>query len=152
MGYLNLVEAQWPHKTGRNVHTLFLVTIYVEAILSLLLLFVWAQNMALRAVCWWGFAYLIQLASIWLFGRYGAVPDLVSIDLANALLFTAFAAGEESSAVLTETSREKEVEVAERIRESFAQMAQDVDGIQSARRSASGWFIARSGRLIFPVC
>ena len=36
--------------------------------------------------------------------------------------------GEEFSAVLTETSREKAVEVAERIRESFAQMAQDVDG------------------------
>ena len=75
-----------------DVHTLFLVTIYVEAILGLLLLFVWAQNMALRAVCWWGSAHLIRLASIWLFGRYGAVPDLVSIDLANALLFTAFAA------------------------------------------------------------
>jgi diguanylate cyclase (GGDEF)-like protein len=75
-----------------DIHTLFLVTIYVEAILGLLLLFVWAQNMALRAVCWWGFAHLIRLASIWLFGRYGAVPDLVSIDLANALLFTAFAA------------------------------------------------------------
>ena len=27
-----------------DVHTLFLVTIYVEAILGLLLLFVWAQN------------------------------------------------------------------------------------------------------------
>jgi hypothetical protein len=46
----------------------------------------------LRAVCWWGFAHLIRLVSIWLFGRYGAVPDLVSIDVANALLFTAFAA------------------------------------------------------------
>jgi hypothetical protein len=57
----------------------------------LLLLFVWAQNMALRAVCW-GFAHLIRLASIWLFGKYGAVRDLVSIDLVNALLFTAFAA------------------------------------------------------------
>ena len=34
-----------------DVHTLFLVTIYVEGILGLLLLFVWAQNMALRAVC-----------------------------------------------------------------------------------------------------
>jgi hypothetical protein len=73
-----------------DVHTLFLVTIYVEAILGLLLLFVWAQNMALRAVCWWGFAHLIRLVSIWLL--YGAVPDLVSIDVANALLFTAFAA------------------------------------------------------------
>ena len=68
-----------------------MVTIYVEAILGLLLLFVWAQNLALRAVCWWGFAHLIRLASIALFGMYGEVPDLISIDLANALLFTAFA-------------------------------------------------------------
>jgi diguanylate cyclase (GGDEF)-like protein len=75
-----------------DVHTLFLVTVYVEAILGLMLLFVWAQNMALRAVCWWGFAYLIRLVSICLFGMYGEVPDVVSIDLANALLFTAFAA------------------------------------------------------------
>jgi hypothetical protein len=44
-----------------DVHTLFLVTIYVEAILGLLLLFVWAQNMVLRAGCWWGFAHLIRL-------------------------------------------------------------------------------------------
>src|SRR5215813_1221537 len=74
-----------------DVHTLFMVTIYVEAILGLLLLFVWAQNTALRAVCWWGFAYLTRLASIGLFRMYGKVPDLISIDLANALLFTAFA-------------------------------------------------------------
>ena len=74
-----------------DLHTLFLVTIYVEAILGLLLLFVWAQNLALRAVCWWGFAHLLRLASIALFGMYGQVPDLLSVDLANALLFTAFA-------------------------------------------------------------
>lgn len=73
-----------------DVHTLFLVTIYVEAILGLLL-FVWAQNMALRAVCCWGFAHVTRLGSIALFGLYGSVPDLISIDLANALLFTAFA-------------------------------------------------------------
>src|SRR5215467_13182238 len=74
-----------------DIHTLFMVTIYVEAILGLLLLFVWAQNMALQAVCWWGFAHVIRLSSIALFGLYGSVPDLISIDLANALLFTAFA-------------------------------------------------------------
>ena len=74
-----------------DVHTLFLVTIYVEGILGLLLLFVWAQNMALRAVCWWGFAHVTRLASIALFGLYGSSPDLISIDLTNALLFTAFA-------------------------------------------------------------
>jgi len=74
-----------------DVHTLFMVTIYVEGILGLLLLFVWAKNMALRAVCWWGFAHVTRLASIALFGLYGSSPDLITIDLANALLFTAFA-------------------------------------------------------------
>jgi diguanylate cyclase (GGDEF)-like protein len=75
-----------------DIHTLFMVTIYVEAILGILLLFAWAQNMAIRAVCWWGFAHLIRTASLVLFGLYGSAPDLITIDLANALLFTAFAA------------------------------------------------------------
>ncbi len=74
-----------------DVNTLFLVTIYVEAILGLLLLFAWVQNTAITAVAWWGFAHLLRAASVVLFGLYGSVPDLVSIDIANALLFTAFA-------------------------------------------------------------
>lgn len=74
-----------------DVNTLFMVTIYVEAILGLLLLFAWAQNTQIRAVAWWGFAHLIRAASVVLFGMYGTAPDLVTIDLANALLFTAFA-------------------------------------------------------------
>jgi diguanylate cyclase (GGDEF)-like protein len=74
-----------------DVNTLFLVTIYVEVILGLLLLFAWAQNTAIHGVCWWGFAHLIRAASVVLFGMYGSAPDLISIDLANALLFTSFA-------------------------------------------------------------
>ena len=74
-----------------DINTLFMVTIYVEAILGLLLLFAWVQNTAIRAVAWWGFAHLIRAASVVLFGMYGAAPDLISIDLANALLFTSFA-------------------------------------------------------------
>jgi diguanylate cyclase (GGDEF)-like protein len=74
-----------------DVNTLFLVTVYVEAILGLLLLFAWAQNTAISAVAWWGFAHLLRAASVMLFGLYGAVSDLVSIDLANGLLFTSFA-------------------------------------------------------------
>jgi diguanylate cyclase (GGDEF)-like protein len=74
-----------------DVNTLFMVTIYVEAILGLLLLFAWAQNTAIHAVCWWGFAHLIRAGSVMLFGMYGSAPDLITIDLANALLFTAFA-------------------------------------------------------------
>lgn len=73
-----------------DVNTLFIVTIYVEAILGLLLLFAWVQNTAITAVGWWGFAHLLRAASIVLFGMYGAVSDLISIDLANAILFTAF--------------------------------------------------------------
>jgi diguanylate cyclase (GGDEF)-like protein len=74
-----------------DVNTLFLVTIYVEAILGLLLLFAWVQNTAITAVAWWGFAHLLRAASVVLFGLYGRVPDIISIDLANAILFTAFA-------------------------------------------------------------
>jgi diguanylate cyclase (GGDEF)-like protein len=74
-----------------DVNTLFLVTIYVEAILGLLLLFAWVQNTSIHAVAWWGFADLLRAASIALFGTYGTAPDLISIDLANAMLFTAFA-------------------------------------------------------------
>jgi diguanylate cyclase (GGDEF)-like protein len=74
-----------------DVNTLFLVTIYVEAILGLLLLFVWVQNTEITAVAWWGFAHLMRAGSMMLFGLYGAVSDLISIDLANAILFTAFA-------------------------------------------------------------
>jgi len=74
-----------------DVNTLFLVTIYVEAILGLLLLFAWVQNTAIHAVAWWGFAHLLRAASVVLFGMYGSVSDLISIDLANAILFTSFA-------------------------------------------------------------
>lgn len=74
-----------------DVNTLFMVTIYVEVILGLLLLFAWAQNTAIHGVCWWGFAHLIRAASIALFGTYGSAPDWISIDAANVLLFTSFA-------------------------------------------------------------
>jgi diguanylate cyclase (GGDEF)-like protein len=74
-----------------DVNTLFLVTIYVEAILGLLLLFAWVQNTAITAVAWWGFAHLLRAVSVMLFGLFGSVSDLISIDLANTLLFTAFA-------------------------------------------------------------
>ncbi len=74
-----------------DVNTLFLVTIYVEVILGLLLLFAWVQNTAIIAVAWWGFANLLRAASVMLFGMYGSVPDVISIDLANVILFTAFA-------------------------------------------------------------
>ncbi|MCC6890455.1 MAG: GGDEF domain-containing protein [Hyphomicrobiales bacterium] len=74
-----------------DINTLFLVTIYVEAILGLLLLFAWVQNSQITAVAWWGFAHLLRAGSIALFGLWGSITDAVSIDLANALLFLSFA-------------------------------------------------------------
>ena len=74
-----------------DVNTLFMVTIYVEAILGLLLLFAWIQNSSIHAVAWWGFADLMRALSVVLFGLHGSVPDIISIDLANAILFTSFA-------------------------------------------------------------
>jgi len=74
-----------------DVNTLLLVTIYVEVLLGLLLLFVWMQNARIHAVAWWGFAHLVRAGSIVLFGMYGSTSELISIDLANTLLFTAFA-------------------------------------------------------------
>ena len=58
-GYLQLVcpyPASRLNAMNLDVNTLFLVTIYVEAILGLLLLFAWVQNTAITAVAWWGFA------------------------------------------------------------------------------------------------
>ncbi len=69
---------------GLDVNTLFLVTIYVEAMLGLLLLFAWIQNANIHAVAWWGCAHLLRAASVMLFGMYGTVSEAISIDLANA--------------------------------------------------------------------
>jgi len=74
-----------------DVNTLFLVTVYVEAILGLLLLFAWIQNAQIRAVAWWGCAHILRAGSIALFGMYGSVSQAISIDFANALLFMSFA-------------------------------------------------------------
>jgi diguanylate cyclase (GGDEF)-like protein len=76
---------------GLDVNTLFLVTVYVEAMLGLLLLFAWIQNSGIHAVAWWGCAHLLRAASVMLFGMFGSVSETISIDLANAILFTAFA-------------------------------------------------------------
>lgn len=85
------VACLWWDSMSLDINTLFLVTIYVEAMLGLLLLFAWVQNSGIMAVAWWGSAHLLRAASVVLFGMYGSVSDLISIDLANAVLFTAFA-------------------------------------------------------------
>src|SRR5215216_6665757 len=73
-----------------DVNTLFFMTMYIEAILGLLLLLAWVQNTGMGAMAWWGAAHLMRSLSIALYGSYGTAPELLSIDLAGALLFTSF--------------------------------------------------------------
>ena len=74
-----------------GLDTLLTMTIDIEAMLGLLLLFAWVQNTSIQAVAWWGFAYLLRACSIFFFGLYGTVSDLITIDLGNAILFISFA-------------------------------------------------------------
>jgi diguanylate cyclase (GGDEF)-like protein len=74
-----------------DLKTLFLLTVDIEAMLGLLLLFVWVQNTENRAIAWWGCAHLLRSLSIALYSMYGSVSDLVSIGLADAILFGSYA-------------------------------------------------------------
>ena len=73
-----------------EVNTLFLLTLDVEAVLGLLLLLVWVQNTRVTTVAWWATAHLMRAGSVMLYGLYGAVPDLIAIDLSNVILFSSF--------------------------------------------------------------
>jgi diguanylate cyclase (GGDEF)-like protein len=73
-----------------DVSTLFTVTVMVMGLLGVLLIGTWLQNRGMRALAWWGAAYLVGGMSIWMLGSRGTtITDLLSIDLANALLFVA---------------------------------------------------------------
>ena len=74
-----------------DANTLFLVTINVEAVIGLLLLFTWMQNAAIRALAWWGCAHLLRANAVALYGMRGTVPDAVSDDFAIAILLATFA-------------------------------------------------------------
>lgn len=73
-----------------DVSTLFFLTMHVEAILGLLLLLAWVQNITLRATAWWGAAHLCRSLSVGVYGMYGTMPDWLTIDIAGALLFVSF--------------------------------------------------------------
>src|SRR3984893_19543999 len=71
--------------------TLFLLTLDVETMLGILLMFCWMQNTAVRAVAWWGCAHLLRSLSIGLYGMYGALPDVITITVADVILFSSYA-------------------------------------------------------------
>ena len=72
-----------------DVPTLFIVSIFVTTILGLFLLFAWAQDRSIRALAWWGVAYLIGGVSVALYTVQDSLSNVLSLAIGNALLFVA---------------------------------------------------------------
>src|SRR5262245_14640169 len=75
---------------GLDIRTLFFLTMHVEALLGILLLLAWVQNWKTRAMAWWASAHFLRSLSVALYGQYGNVPDLISIEVAGFLLFISY--------------------------------------------------------------
>jgi hypothetical protein len=73
-----------------DIGTMFELTLNIEAMLGLLLLFLWVQNKSVAAMGWWGAAHLLRALSIGLYGFLGSGSDLLVIDAADAMLFTSY--------------------------------------------------------------
>jgi diguanylate cyclase (GGDEF)-like protein len=68
--------------------TLFVVAICVTGLLGLLLLFVWTQD-RVRALAWWGTAYLVGGASVVIWSVESYISPPLPPGTANAMLFVA---------------------------------------------------------------
>jgi diguanylate cyclase (GGDEF)-like protein len=72
-----------------DVPTLFIVSMFVTTILGLFLLFAWAQDRSIRALAWWGVAYLIGGVSVAIYTVQDSFSNALSMAIGNALLFVA---------------------------------------------------------------
>jgi GGDEF domain-containing protein len=72
-----------------DVPTLFIVSIFVTTILGLFLLFAWVQDRSIRALAWWGAAYLIAGISVAIYTMQDSATSAFSLAIGNALLFVA---------------------------------------------------------------
>lgn len=68
-----------------DVKTLFVVSIAVASVLGGLLLFAWYQNRQVQALKIWGLAHLACCVGATLLIARGKIPDVLSIDIANAI-------------------------------------------------------------------
>jgi diguanylate cyclase (GGDEF)-like protein len=71
-----------------DVTTLFVIATCVTALLGLLLLSAWAQE-RIRALAWWGTAYLLGGFSVAMWSVESLISPPLPVGIANALLFVA---------------------------------------------------------------
>src|SRR5690606_33387805 len=74
--------------TQLDMPTLIFVAICIAAMLGLFLVFTWLQQRSVRALAWWGSAYLIGASSMALWSA-PAGPVGVPAELPAALIFVA---------------------------------------------------------------
>ncbi len=72
-----------------DVPTLFVVAVFCLAMASAVLFFSWTQSRAVTALAWWAAGYGSGALGTALLSLRGKIPDLWSINLANALLLAA---------------------------------------------------------------
>ena len=72
-----------------DVPTLFVVSIFVTTILGLFLLFAWVQDRSIRALAWWGAAYLLGGIAVGIYTVQDSVSNALAMAIGNALLFLA---------------------------------------------------------------
>jgi diguanylate cyclase (GGDEF)-like protein len=74
--------------TSLDISTLFIIATCITALLGLLLLSAWAQE-RMRALAWWGTAYLIGGFSVALWSIENAISPPLPVGSTSALLFVA---------------------------------------------------------------
>src|SRR5262249_5740410 len=72
-----------------DIPTLFIISTCVTAVLGLFLLVGWIQDRSIRAVAWWGAAYLVGGLAAALWGVHDAISRALTVDVVYALLFVA---------------------------------------------------------------
>jgi diguanylate cyclase (GGDEF)-like protein len=73
-----------------HIPTLALVAVFVTVILGALLLLAWRRDQSTVALVWWGIGYLLGGGSFGLLAARGVVPDVLSIEIANALVLVGY--------------------------------------------------------------
>jgi diguanylate cyclase (GGDEF)-like protein len=74
-----------------HVPTLAMVAVFVTTILGVLLLLAWRREQNSSALLWWGASYLLGATSLALLSARGAIPDVLSIQIANTTLLLGYA-------------------------------------------------------------
>lgn len=73
-----------------HVPTLALVAVFVTAILGSLLILAWRRDQSTTALVWWGIGYLLGGLAFGLLAARGVIPDVLSLDIANATLLLSY--------------------------------------------------------------